>query len=53
MCAMSLIPYPPGIPLACPGEELDAETVAALLSLRRSGRKVIGVDEDMSVWVGK
>lgn len=53
VCAMSLIPYPPGIPLACPGEELDAETVAALLSLRRSGRKVIGVDEDMSVWVEK
>lgn len=53
VCAMSLIPYPPGIPLACPGEELDAETVAALLSLRRSGRKVIGVDEELCIWAGK
>ena len=27
VCAMSIIPYPPGIPIACPGEVLDRETL--------------------------
>ena len=50
---MSVIPYPPGIPLVCPGEELDASVVEHIRDLREAGRKVIGVDEKMRVWVGK
>ncbi len=53
VCAMSVIPYPPGIPLVCPGEELDVSVVEHIRDLREAGRKVIGVDEKMRVWVGK
>lgn len=53
VCAMSLIPYPPGIPLVCPGERLTEKTVSSLLALRQAGRKVIGVDEELCIWAGK
>lgn len=53
VCAMSIIPYPPGIPIACPGEVLDDEVLNYVRSLRIAGEKVIGVSKDMEVWVGK
>lgn len=53
VCAMSIVPYPPGIPIACPGEVLDDEVLSYIRSLRNTGEKVIGVSKDMEVWVGK
>lgn len=44
ICASSIIPYPPGIPLVCPGEKLDKETMLYIKSLREKGEKVIGVN---------
>ena len=41
----SLIPYPPGIPLACPGEILTKEAVQYLQERVRRNETVIGVDE--------
>jgi lysine decarboxylase len=52
ICASSIIPYPPGIPLVCPGEKLDAETIAYIIKLREFGEKVIGVNELSEVFVG-
>jgi len=52
ICASSIIPYPPGIPLVCPGEKLDAETVAYIIKLRELGEKVIGVSEHGEIFVG-
>ena len=52
ICASSIIPYPPGIPLICPGEELKAEDIAYISRLRQAGEKVIGVNDEGQVTVG-
>lgn len=52
ICASSIIPYPPGIPLICPGEKMDAEDLAYVAKLREAGEKVIGVNELGEVTVG-
>ena len=53
ICAGSIIPYPPGIPVVCPGEEITAEMVEYIAELRERGEKVIGVNEEKQVAVGK
>jgi len=53
ICAGSIIPYPPGIPFICPGEEITKDTVEYIKSLRSVGDKVIGVNELNQVLVGK
>jgi len=52
ICASSIIPYPPGIPLVCPGEKLEAETIQYIKTLRELGQKVIGVTEQGEVFAG-
>ena len=52
ICASSIIPYPPGIPLVCPGEKLEAETIEYVIKLRELGEKVIGVNENLEIFVG-
>ncbi len=52
ICAASIIPYPPGIPFVCPGEEITPEIVQYIKSLREDGEKVIGVNDQMQVLVG-
>ena len=52
ICAGSIIPYPPGIPLICPGEKMDAEDLAYVAKLRANGEKVIGINELGEVTVG-
>ena len=51
--AASIIPYPPGIPMIAPGEVMDRETLEYAMDLRRSGAKVIGIDEEGFLQVGK
>ncbi len=53
ICAGSIIPYPPGIPLICPGEAFTAEIVQYIQFLRKTGEKVIGVTDAGTVTVGK
>ncbi len=45
VCASSIIPYPPGIPIICPGEVMDAEVLAYAAELRAKGEKVMGIDD--------
>lgn len=52
ICASSIIPYPPGIPLVCPGEKIDKEAIQYIKSLRENGEKVIGINERNEVIVG-
>lgn len=52
VCAGLLIPYPPGIPIACPGEILTQEVIERIEEARAAGRKVIGVSPEMEVLVG-
>lgn len=53
VCASSLIPYPPGIPLVCPGEKLTGELIRYIRELRERGEKVIGVNQNYEILVGK
>ena len=53
VCAGSIIPYPPGIPIICPGEVIDEEVLAYAAQLRRAGEKVMGIDDLGRVTVGK
>lgn len=51
ICGASIIPYPPGIPLICPGEEIGREEIEYIKTLRGRGDKVIGINEDEEVVV--
>ena len=51
--AASIIPYPPGIPIACPGEILTEEIISYVAKLRSLGEKVIGVSPEGEILVGK
>ncbi len=52
VCANSLIPYPPGIPLVCPGEKIEKEVIAYIRQLRERGEKVIGISSENKILVG-
>lgn len=52
VCASSIIPYPPGIPLICPGETLLPEDLTYIKQLRDNGEKVIGINDAGEVTVG-
>lgn len=53
ICGSSIIPYPPGIPLICPGERIEADAIAYVQAMRNLGEKVIGINEFGEVIVGK
>ncbi len=53
ICASSIIPYPPGIPIVCPGERITAEIAEYVGELRKRGHKVIGISENGEITVGK
>lgn len=52
VCASSIIPYPPGIPLICPGESITAEAIVTIKEMRDLGEKVIGINEKGEILVG-
>ena len=51
VCSTSIIPYPPGIPLICPGEKITKEAIEYALSLRAKKQKVIGINEEGEISV--
>ncbi len=53
VCAASIIPYPPGVPIACPGEILTREVIGYVKARRDAKEKVIGITADGKVCVGK
>jgi len=53
ICASSIIPYPPGIPFICPGEELTEEVIQYIKRLRDAGEKVIGINDQGEIIVGR
>lgn len=42
-CGKSVIPYPPGIPLICPGEVISRENADLILELLTNGEKILGL----------
>ena len=53
VCASSIIPYPPGIPIVCPGEVIDEDMIDYIKGRREAGEKVIGLTAEGTVCVGK
>lgn len=53
VCALPVIPYPPGIPLLIPGEVITEEKAAYAWKRRKSGSRVIGIDAQGRLAVGK
>ncbi len=44
-CAEYVIPYPPGIPIVVPGEELTGQVLTAISSFREAGCRIVGPDD--------
>lgn len=42
-----LIPYPPGIPVIVPGEQITSEIIDYLFSLKKAGVSIVGLEHDM------
>ena len=53
ICAASIIPYPPGTPLVCPGEEITSEVIRFIDDLMRRQEKVLGIDERGMILTGR
>lgn len=53
ICATALIPYPPGIPMICPGETVTKADIEHIKTMRDRGEKVIGVDPQGRISVGE
>lgn len=49
----AITPYPPGIPLICPGEVMTEELLTYAETLRQSGETVMGIDDAGRVVAGK
>ena len=47
-----LIPFPPGVPVACPGEILDYDMIMYLREMMSAGETIIGIDEEGEIYVG-
>jgi hypothetical protein len=45
--ARAVVPYPPGIPLLWPGEQIDAEMLALIAALRQNGVGLTGIEHEM------
>ena len=48
-----IIIYPPGSPIACPGEIMDVDIISYVASAILRGEKVTGVDEEGNIRVGR
>lgn len=47
-----IITYPPGTPIACPGEVMNIDVLTYITQSVERGEKVIGVDEEGQIYVG-
>ena len=49
ICGESIVPYPPGIPLLMPGEEINKKHVEIMKYFIDNGVKVIGINENKHI----
>ena len=43
LSAKAICPYPPGIPIIFPGEEITQDAIASLMHIQNSGNQIIGI----------
>ena len=53
VCASYVTPYPPGIPLVCPGEVFTGGMIRYIGRLTDAGEKITGISADGMVAAGK
>lgn len=51
VCGTSIIPYPPGIPLVCPGEIIERDDIEFIKSMKKLRYNVIGISNDGKIAV--
>lgn len=51
--AAMIIPYPPGIPLACPEEIITREVIEEIKRILKENRMICGLSHDMHIYVYK
>ncbi|ADD01412.1 Orn/Lys/Arg decarboxylase major region [Thermoanaerobacter italicus Ab9] len=51
ICADFIIPYPPGVPLVCPGERIKKDMVKYINVLYNKGIKILGLNKNNSLLV--
>ncbi|MDP4182309.1 MAG: aminotransferase class I/II-fold pyridoxal phosphate-dependent enzyme [Bacillota bacterium] len=49
VCRGTITPYPPGVPVICPGELIKEEAVEEIINIIKYGGKVNGVSEDNKI----
>ena len=49
ICKNLIIPYPPGIPLVCPGERLNKNTIEYIYNVKNAGGVIMGITDEMEV----
>jgi lysine decarboxylase len=47
-----IVTYPPGTPIACPGEILSMEVISHISAILESGETITGVDDEGLIKVG-
>jgi lysine decarboxylase len=53
ICAAMITPYPPGIPILCQGERIDASVIDYIAKLKKRGTKILAVSDNNEITVGK
>lgn len=48
-----IIPFPPGRPIACPGEVVSRELINEIMKLMMAEKKILGINDDAEIKVGK
>ncbi len=51
ICAEIITPYPPGVPILCPGEEISAESIEYTLEIKECGAEIQGAEDSELRWV--
>lgn len=47
-----IVPFPPGRPIACPGEIVNKSLILAIMKLMMDGKTVLGINDDGEIKVG-
>jgi arginine decarboxylase len=50
-CAETITPYPPGVPIICPGEEIDEAIIDYTLQLQDYGADIHGAENESLEWI--
>jgi arginine decarboxylase len=50
-CSEIIAPYPPGIPVLCPGERIETDIISYLLKINEIGLNIHGLEGEEKKWI--